>query len=81
MLKLAGASLSSAFVGFIYTVSGIFIMPFENIFRRSFSQGIETTSILEPSTLVAMIVYAVLAWGIVKLKRILSHEQQTPESV
>jgi hypothetical protein len=79
VLKLAGASISSAFVGLIYGVTGIFIIPFEGIFRRGFSQGIETTSVLEPSTLVAIIVYALLAWGIVKLLRILSGKQQPTE--
>jgi len=76
VLKLMGASASSAFVRLVYGLSGIFILPFEGIFRRWFAQGVETTSILEPSTLVAIIVYAVLAWGIVKLIRIFSGEQQ-----
>ncbi len=76
VLKLMGASLSSDFVGLVYGVTGIFILPFEGIFRRGFTQGIETTSVLEPSTLVAIIVYAVLAWGIVKLIRIFSGVQQ-----
>jgi hypothetical protein len=77
IFKLAGASLSSAFVGFIYGLTGVFILPFEGIFRRGFAQGVETTSVFEPSTLVAIIVYVVLAWGIVKLIRIFSGEQQT----
>ncbi len=76
IFKLAGASHSSAFVGLIYGLTGIFILPFEGIFRRGFAQGVETTSVLEPSTLVALIVYAVLAWGIVKLLGILSGEQK-----
>ena len=76
VLKLTGASISSAFVGLIYGLTGIFILPFEGIFRRGYAQGVETTSVLEPSTLVAIIVYAVLAWGIVKLLRIFSGERQ-----
>jgi len=76
VLKLTGASISSAFVGLIYGLTGIFILPFEGIFRRGYAQGVETTSVLEPSTLVAIVVYAVLAWGIVKLLRILSGEKQ-----
>lgn len=75
VLKLAGASISSAFVGLIYGVTGIFILPFEGIFRRGFNRGIETTSVLEPSTVVALIVYGILAWGVVKLLRILSGER------
>jgi hypothetical protein len=76
VLKLMGASLSSGFVKLIYAITGIFIMPFEGIFRRGFTQGIETTSVIEPSTIVAIIVYIVLAWGIVKLIRIFSGEKQ-----
>ena len=76
VLKLMGASTASAFVGLIYGLSRIFILPFEGIFRRGTAQGIETTAVLEPSTLVAIIVYAVLAWGTVKLVRILSGEKQ-----
>ena len=67
LLKLLGASTVSGFVSFIYQITGIFIMPFEGIFRRFFTQGVETTSVLEPATIVAMIVYAVLAWGIIRL--------------
>jgi hypothetical protein len=77
ILKLTGANISNAFVGLIYGLTGIFTLPFEGIFHRGFAQGIETTSVFEPSTLVALIVYAVLAWGIVKLIRIFSGEQQT----
>ncbi|OGC58642.1 hypothetical protein A2380_02795 [candidate division WWE3 bacterium RIFOXYB1_FULL_43_24] len=76
VLKILGASTSSAFVGFIYGLSGIFIMPFEGIFRRGVSEGLETASVLEPATLVAIIVYAFVGWGIVKLVRISSGEQQ-----
>lgn len=79
VFKLAGASMGSAFVGLIYGITGIFILPFEGIFRRGFTQGIETTSILEPSALVALIVYAILAWGIVKLLRVLSGKEQSED--
>ncbi len=76
IFKIAGANIASAFVGLIYGLTGIFILPFEGIFRRGYAQGVEKTSVLEPSTLVAIVVYAVLAWGIVKLLRILSGEKQ-----
>lgn len=76
ILKLTGASIISAFVGLIYGLTGVFILPFEGIFRRGFTQGIETTSVFEPSTLVALIAYPVLAWGIIKLVRIFSGEKQ-----
>ena len=76
VLKLTGASPSSSFVQFIYNLSGVFILPFEGIFRRAVSQGIETASIIEPATLVALVVYAILVWGIIALIRMLSGEAQ-----
>jgi len=76
VLKLMGASAASGFVRIIYSVTGIFIMPFEGIFRSGFAQGVETTAVLEPASIVALIVYLVMAWGIVKLVRISSGEQQ-----
>jgi hypothetical protein len=76
VLKLMGASTASVFVRSIYGLSSIFIWPFEGIFRRAVSQGIETASVLEPSTIVALIVYAVAAWGLVRLLEVLTGEQQ-----
>lgn len=76
VLKLTGASATSAFVSLIYGLTGIFIMPFEGMFSRGYAEGLETTAVIEPSTLVAIVVYAVVAWGIVKLIRIFSGEKQ-----
>jgi glucan phosphoethanolaminetransferase (alkaline phosphatase superfamily) len=76
ILKIAGASINSWFVTIVYTLSRFFIMPFEGIFRRATTQGVGTTSVFEPSTIVALIVYAILAYGIVKLIRISSGEEQ-----
>lgn len=73
IFKLMGASLSSAFVTMIYGVTGIFILPFQGIFRQAYAG---TASVLEPSVIVALIFYVILAWGIVKLVRISSGEQQ-----
>ncbi len=77
VLKLTGANILSAFVGLIYGLTGIFILPFEGVFRRGYAPGLETASVIEPATLVALVVYGVLAWGIVKLVRILSGEQHS----
>jgi len=52
-------------------------MPFEGMFRKLTAQGIETTSVFEPSTAVAIAIYGVIAVGIVKLIRISSGEEQT----
>jgi hypothetical protein len=67
VFKLLGANPGSAFVSFIYTVSGVFIAPFNGIFRPAVTEGIETKSVLEPTTIIAMIVYALIAYGLARL--------------
>ena len=67
VFKLLGANPQSPFVSFIYSVSQAFLIPFTGIFRSAVTKGIEAQSILEPTTIIAMIVYAIIAWGIVKL--------------
>jgi hypothetical protein len=75
VLKLTGANVASAFVSFVYGLSGIFVAPFEGIFRKGYAPGVETTAVLEPSVLVALAVYPVISWGILTLIRIFSGEQ------
>ena len=76
VLKLTGASTASGFVRFVYGLTGVFILPFEGIFRRGYAQGVETAAVLEPSTLVALVVYALVAWGIVTLIAVLSRQPE-----
>lgn len=66
IFKLLGANTASPFTSFIYAVTGAFIAPFNGIFRSAVSQGIETNSVLEPTTIIAMIVYALIAYGVVR---------------
>ncbi|MGE5421783.1 MAG: YggT family protein [Ignavibacteriales bacterium] len=67
VFKLLGANPDSGFVSFIYSLSQVFLVPFTTIFSSATTQGIETRAFLEPSTMIAMVVYALIAWGIVKL--------------
>lgn len=76
VFKLFGANPSTGFVDFIYSLSAIFVAPFVGIFNTSLARGDVTTSIFEPATLVALVVYALLAWGIVALIRVVSGRQQ-----
>jgi hypothetical protein len=76
IFRLLGASMASGFVVFIYNITTIFIAPFRGIFSRGYAQGVETTAVLEPETIVAIVVYMIAAWGIVKLIRISSGEKQ-----
>jgi hypothetical protein len=60
-LKALGANAGSDFTSFIYTLSDPLALPFQGIFRTSVSSG----SVFEWSTLVAALVYALIAYGIV----------------
>ncbi len=63
VLKLLGANPSAGFSHFIYSVTYLFAAPFLNVFRVSQVAG----SILEWTTLLAMLVYWIVAFGIIKL--------------
>lgn len=67
VFKLLGANPDSPFVGFIYASSSLFHAPFAGIFSRATAPGAETVAVFEPSTLIAIVVYAIVAAGIVKL--------------
>jgi hypothetical protein len=64
--KLFGASVQSSFVHGIYSVSAPLVAPFTGIFGDSGSK----TNTFETASLVALVVYAVIGWGIIVLIRI-----------
>jgi len=66
--KLFGASAQSAFVNFIYQVSGPMVAPFTGIFGDTGTR----TNTFETASLVALVVYAVIGWGLVVLIRIVT---------
>ena len=66
--KLLGASAQSAFVNFIYQVSAVMVAPFTGIFGDTGTK----TNTFETASLVAIVVYAVIGWGIVVLIRIVT---------
>ena len=63
-LVLLGANSANGFANFIYTTSHPFAVPFFGIFSYSIKYGV---SRVELSTLVAMVVYALIAFGISRL--------------
>jgi hypothetical protein len=76
VFKLSGANPVSSFVSSIYSLTEIFIAPFAGIFRQATTPGVETTAVLEPATLVAIVVYAVFAWSLTQVAKILSGRVQ-----
>ncbi len=76
IFKILGANPGSGFIKAIYAVTHVFLVPFDAIFRSASTEGIETVSVLEPGTIIAMIIYALLAWGIIKLMIIIRKNNQ-----
>lgn len=72
VLLLLAANQSNAFVDFIYSISSIFVAPFFGIFGYTPTYG---ASVFEISSLVAIIVYALVCWGLVTLVTIGSRDR------
>lgn len=64
ILSLLGADRSNMFADFIYTVTQPFVAPFVGLFNIDETFGV---SRLEFETLFAILIYALLAWVIVRL--------------
>jgi hypothetical protein len=68
LLALLGANTTNAIADAVYSFSKIFVAPFFNLF--SYDNIQYGVSRFELYTLVAMIFYALVAWGLVKLVNI-----------
>ena len=63
LLKLMAANPAAGFATFIYNMTAVFLAPFFGLTATPSANG----SVLEIPTLIAMLVYALLAWGIVRV--------------
>ncbi|MEK7109285.1 MAG: YggT family protein [Patescibacteria group bacterium] len=75
VLKLLGANPEAGFSAFIYGVTYVFAAPFLSVFRITQVAG----SVVEWTTLLAMLVYWMVAWGIIKLF-LMGKTVSTPEA-
>ncbi len=75
ILKLLGANTAAGFTSFIYNVTQPFVAPFINVFRVTKVSG----SVFEWTTVLAMAVYWLIAFGIIKLF-LMSKSVSTPEA-
>jgi hypothetical protein len=67
LFKLLGANAGNSFVVFLYNLSYVFVSPFNGIFNNPTIGN----NVFEITTIIAMIVYALIAWGLVSLGRLL----------
>jgi hypothetical protein len=75
ILKLTAANPGAGFTDFIYNLSYPFVVPFINVFRTARVEG----SVFEWTTLLAMVVYWLIAKGIVRLL-VIGKPVSTPEA-
>lgn len=75
VLKLLAANGGAGFTKFIYGITYVFAAPFLNVFRITKVEG----SVFEWTTLLAMLVYWIIALGVIKLF-LMSKTVSTPEA-
>jgi hypothetical protein len=75
VLKLLGANPLAGFTSFIYGVTFPFAAPFLSVFKITDVNG----SVFEWTTVLAMLVYWFIAWGIVRLF-LMGKTVSTPEA-
>ena len=76
LLKLFGANSGAGFTSFVYGVTYVFAQPFLYVFQNT---QIITGSIFEWTTLLAMLVYYLIALGIIRMF-LMSKSVSTPEA-
>jgi len=64
VLLMLGANQGNGLVDLIYGISGVFVAPFYGIFGYTPTFG---ASVFDVNSLVAIIAYALISWGLVAL--------------
>jgi len=77
VFKLIGVNAANAFASFLYGLTGVFVAPFASLTGAPAAGGM----VFEFSTLIAMIVYALIAWGIERLVYVIFYRPRGPVSV
>ncbi len=73
VLKLLAANPAAGFTSLIYGVTAPFVALFEGVFPNARNQG----SVLDLAALLAIVVYALLAWGIVRVVEVLRRRRSS----
>ncbi|MHC1735333.1 MAG: hypothetical protein AB9921_06650 [Erysipelotrichaceae bacterium] len=80
VFKLMGANANNVFVSGIYKFTQFIVGIFEGIFSKATTGGAEMEAVFEPATLIAIIVVALIAWGILKLMAQTAHSTRSTQS-
>jgi hypothetical protein len=77
VLKLIAANPQAGFARFIYGITTLFLIPFIDLTSNPSIAG----AVLEISSLIAMLIYALLAWAIVRIVWTLFSKPPSPPLV
>jgi len=77
VLKLIAANPTSGFSVFLYNVTGVFLLPFSGLI----ASPVIGTGVFEIFSIIAIVVYMLLAWIIVSLFRLIFMPARTSRSV
>ncbi len=77
VFKLLGVNAANAFATLLYGVTNLFIAPFESLAGAPAAGGM----VLEISSIIAMIVYALMAWGLERIVYVVFYRPRGPVSV
>jgi len=76
-LKLIAANPNSPFAALVYNLSSLFVWPFSGLTRTPAAEGM----VLDIPSIIAMLVYALVAWAIVRLIWIVLDRPVNPTTV
>lgn len=77
VFKLVGVNGGNSFAAFLYNITGFFIAPFASLAGAP-SAG---NSVLEVSSLIAMLVYLLIAWALERIVYVIFYRQHGPVTV
>jgi len=77
VFKLIGVNAENAFASFLYSVTDIFVAPFASLTGAPAAGGM----VLEISSVIAMIVYALVFWALERIVYVLFYRPRGPVSV
>ena len=75
ILLLIGANPANGFTAFVYQITQLFLWPFQNLIANPTFQNMT----LEVTSIIAMIVYALLGWLIVRMIWVVFYRAPTSE--
>jgi hypothetical protein len=74
---LVGVNAANSFAKLLYGITGFFLAPFASLARAPTAGG----SVLEVSSIIAMIVYLLIGWALVRIVYVLFYRPRGPVSI